>query len=902
MGIKIFNFPGGLKLPEHKKESTGLPIAPAPLPDYIVLPLRQHIGGAAIPVVEVGDKVKRGQVVARAQGYVSAPVHSTISGHVAAVGDFPIAHPSGLSAPCIVIHSDGQDEGITGEPTDWRNEDASHLRNIIREAGIVGLGGAAFPSFIKLNPGPGKKVDTFIVNGAECEPYITCDDMLMRERAAQIFQGIDIAMHALQAGRCIIGIEDNKPQAIAAMRAALQATGRDDIDIGVVPSRYPQGGEKQLIFALTGLEVPSNGLPLDVGVVCHNPGTLYAIHRAIHHGEPLTSRIMTVSGKGVAQPQNLEVRLGTPVREVIGAAGGYNRDISRLVMGGPMMGFALHTDKAPVVKATNCILVEPHEVNDEDAMPCIRCGECVEVCPAQLLPQQLHWFAKTKQFDKAQDHALFDCIECGCCAQVCPSHIPLVQHYRFAKSEIWAEEREKRKADHARDRFEFREERIEREIAEKKAKAEARKAALRKVDEPAEQKDSAAAAGSEDKHRPAIAAVLARVQNKKQDAGQTAQTEQQTQAPDQVANPTTDQDTEEKDMNRQQGSNQAGNPLSAAQAAIARAKASKGIPDDGNQAPVAEATTSAPRAKKDATVEALLKSLAAEGVTADRAVVEKEVSALRAKLVAQFSTKAAPAPSKNDEKKATEPEALARIKALQAKRRAQKLAQEAGIEYDPTVDAVACPPLQRIEILRKKRGLELHTDVRSLTLTATERAKLNLEQEYAEAGYQPTEDAIACPPLQRVELLRKKRDLPLHSDTRSLTLKNNAEEAKAEEPKSDAPAADVAVEAEQKTEKPVTGALAAIRAAQKNAGVEAAATDSAPAEETRKEKPAAKPASAALAAIRRAQQGAGVEAQDDASSDSAPAAEAAPATEKPASKPASSAALAAIARAKAAKK
>lgn len=489
-----WRFPGGVHPPDHKALSNSAPIKIAPPPQQIILPLQQHIGAAAKPVVDFGDRVLRGQVVAQAEGYISATIHSSIAGHVVAIGEFPVPHPSGLKAQCILIESDGTDQAVPPSetaPADATGLDPSHLRNLIRQAGIVGLGGAAFPSHAKLNPGPKHPIDTLILNGAECEPYITCDDALMRERADDIIAGIGIMLHATGAKRCLIGLENNKPQAANALLTAITAAGRNDTDVVITPSLYPEGGEKQLIQALTGKEVPSNGLPAHIGIICHNVGTSLAVHRAVHFGEPLTSRIVTLTGGGLAQPQNIQARIGTPVAELVALAGGYQGEVERLIMGGPMMGFALANDDVPIVKSTNCILAaSAPEVapTDDDAMPCIRCGACMDACPASLLPQQLYWHAKADEFDQAQEHNLFDCIECGACAYSCPSHIPLVQYYRYAKSEIWEQEKERQKADTARERFEFRQTRIEAEEAEKAAKAAAKKAAIKPktTDKPAD--------------------------------------------------------------------------------------------------------------------------------------------------------------------------------------------------------------------------------------------------------------------------------------------------------------------------------------------------------------------------------------------------------------------------------
>lgn len=478
--IRLYGFHGGLHLDDRKSLATGQSIGEVPLPDALILPLSQHIGGAAKPRVKVGDMVRRGQTVADPQGVVSSPVHAPTSGRIVAIEPRRVPHPSGLTADCVVLEPDGLDQWLDAPEwtplPDFTAASGEQIRVIARAAGIVGLGGAAFPSAIKLNPG--RVVDTLIINGAECEPYISCDQMLMTEQADEIVLGIRVVLHALGAPRCLIGVEDNKPAAIRALSRACEKDAH--IHVVVVPTRYPQGGEKQLIQTLTGLEVPSEGLPLDLGIVCHNPGTVRAVGRAVCLGEPLIERIITVTGEAVAQPRNFRVRLGTPMRHLVEQAGGLKGTPGRLLMGGPMMGFALPDLDVPVIKATNCVLaLAPETIRaTPEAQPCIRCGECVTVCPSRLLPQQLYWHARAREFEAAENLNLFDCIECGCCAIVCPSHIPLVQYYRFAKTEIHAAEAEKREADAARLRHEARLARIEREERAKEEARARKKAAL----------------------------------------------------------------------------------------------------------------------------------------------------------------------------------------------------------------------------------------------------------------------------------------------------------------------------------------------------------------------------------------------------------------------------------------
>lgn len=506
---KPATIPGGLRLEANKAQSLQTPLRAASIPDRLVIPLSQHIGDSAEALVSAGDQVLKGQVIARPNGYISAPVHAPTSGTVTAVGNFPVPHPSGLHAACVVIDADGEDRAIdTGlQVEDVFNADPATIRQKIREAGIVGLGGAGFPTSVKLNPGPDREVDLLVINAAECEPFISCDEALMCCRTQDVIDGIRIMRQALNARQVVIGIEDNMPNAIECLKTGLEQSGQTDIRLIPIPTIYPAGGEKQLIYSLTGLQVPSQELPVTLGIVCQNVGTAAATTRALLYGEPLISRVITITGGGVQQPANLEVRIGTPISELVEQCGGYTADANRLIMGGPMMGINLPDDNLPVTKTTNCLLAAgTREVPDPSpAHACIRCGECAQVCPALLLPQQLYWYAHTRNLDKIQDYNLFDCIECGCCAAVCPSHIPLVQYYRFAKTEIWDLERERHKADSARQRHEFRLERLEREkreLQERRAKA---KQALNRPK-----------AGNKDDKKAEIAAALARVKAKKE--------------------------------------------------------------------------------------------------------------------------------------------------------------------------------------------------------------------------------------------------------------------------------------------------------------------------------------------------------------------------------------------------
>ncbi|MFP5419278.1 electron transport complex subunit RsxC [Diaphorobacter sp.] len=515
MSRELFTFHGGVHPAEHKDESNQRPVHPPLLPRELVIPLRQHLGNPAKPIVEAGQRVLKGQMIGEADGYISTAVHASSSGLVTAVEMRPVPHASGLPDLCVVIDTDGRDEWIERTPLDPHTMSLADVRMRVRDLGIAGLGGAVFPSAVKLDPGA-HHCPVLILNGCECEPWITCDDLLMRTHADAIMDGVAIMRHLLGSLHILVGIEDNKPEALAAMQAA--AAKLDfAVEVVPVPTIYPGGGAKQLIYTLTGKEVPSGKLSTDIGIQVFNVGTSYALARAVRHGEPLISRLVTVTGH-VLRPQNYEVLIGTPMHTLIAEAG--ERDgATGVVMGGPMMGVPLASADLPVVKATNSVLVRSAELFPPlpPTLPCIRCTRCADACPAALQPQDLYRFAKVGDFGRAQEYHLFDCIECGCCNYVCPSHIPLVDYYRYAKSEIWAREREKRAADLARERHEFRQFRLEREKKEKAEKLAAKTQAARAkaVQEPAPQAEGTAAPSDADAKKALIAAALARAQAKK---------------------------------------------------------------------------------------------------------------------------------------------------------------------------------------------------------------------------------------------------------------------------------------------------------------------------------------------------------------------------------------------------
>lgn len=460
---QLWQFDGGLKLKSQKDISTRNSIVKCKASKRYTVPLQQHIGKTAEPVVAIGETVKKGQMIAQPVTVFSAAAHSPVSGRVVDIGLYSTPHPSGLKSECIVIENDFKDERYGRDSVgNFFEVMTSHdLRQLVSDAGIVGLGGAGFPTAIKQTE---IDIHTLILNGAECEPYITCDDALMREYAEEIISGAEIIAHIIKARECIIAIEDNKPEAIAAIQQVADNDGTDFFRVQIVPTIYPSGGEKQLIKIITGKEVPLNGLPADIDVLCQNVATAYAIHNAVHKDEPLISRIVTITGDGIEKPQNMEVLIGTNMSECVEQCGGYKQEATSLIVGGPMMGFALKDDQAPITKASNCLLISTeNEIAkpQPSQMPCIRCGHCVDVCPARLLPQQLYWYASSHNFERIKEYRLSDCIECGCCSYVCPSKIPLVQYYRYAKAEIRKIKFDTNDSDTARQRYEDRNIRLE---------------------------------------------------------------------------------------------------------------------------------------------------------------------------------------------------------------------------------------------------------------------------------------------------------------------------------------------------------------------------------------------------------------------------------------------------------
>lgn len=619
--MKLYDFHGGIHPPEYKHLSNQTAIRQLPLPPTLVVPLSQHIGNPAKPIVNVGEKVLAGQTLAKADGHVSAAIHAPTSGTVVEIAMRPFAHPSGLPDLAIVIEPDGQQQWIEKQPLDWQHADTAQFKQHLQTMGVVGLGGAVFPTHLKV----GDKLQHLVINGAECEPFITCDDLLMRERAADIVAGVDILRQRLQAEQTLIGVEDNKPEAI---RALQQACAGLPIEVAVVPTKYPSGGAKQLIRLLTGKEVPHGMRSTDLGVQCFNVATAYTVWRAVVLGEPVVSRIVTLTG-AVKQAGNVEALIGTPLAWLLQQAEPTLTGQYGVVMGGPMMGFELPDLQASLTKASNCLIVKDPALFPPRpaALPCIRCGACAEACPAQLQPMDLYWFAKAKNLGAAQENALFDCIECGACSYVCPSQIPLVDYYRFAKSEIWAAEREKKAADLARTRHEFRQFRLERDKAEKAARLAAKTATP---------PPTAAPQALDDSKRAAIEAAMKRAAEKKA---------QNTDAPAE-AKPKMDDDAKK----------------AAIQAAMERAAARKAAKENGEAAPAVETPTAKPAMDdaKKAAIQAAMERAAARKAAKENGEAVPVVETPAAK------------PAMDEEKKAAIQAAMARAAARKAQQAAEK--------------------------------------------------------------------------------------------------------------------------------------------------------------------------------------------------------------------------------------
>lgn len=474
--MKLFQIRGGVHPDDNKASSASQAIEPLPLAKYLYIPLQQHVGAPADPRVEVGQRVLKGELLAYSQGAISAPVHAPSSGVIVDICDHTAPHPSGLPVSTIVLETDGLDQtlpALTQEEVNPFLLSGEEIALRVGAAGIVGMGGATFPSAVKLNPKA--NIKTLIINGGECEPYLTADDRLMREHAEQIVDGVRIMLHGLRSIDAMIAIEDNKPEALKAIREA--AKPHRFVQAISIPSRYPMGSEKHMIQTLTGKEVPAGKRPADLGLVVHNVGTAYAVHRALRFNEPLTSRIVTVSGGAALKPKNLRVAIGTPIQALLDHCGVVSSSCERILMGGPMMGQAMPSTDVPVVKGSNGIIaLDKSEITIQEPMPCIRCGSCVSACPCGLMPLEMAARAKQNDLDGTLEFGLMDCISCGSCSYVCPSNIPLVQYFNYAKGLHAHALADAKKADQTRELAAARNQRLERLAREKKEKMARQKA------------------------------------------------------------------------------------------------------------------------------------------------------------------------------------------------------------------------------------------------------------------------------------------------------------------------------------------------------------------------------------------------------------------------------------------
>ncbi|NYS29248.1 electron transport complex subunit RsxC [Pantoea sp. WMus005] len=647
---KVWDFQGGIHPPEMKTQSNGTPLSELPLPHRFIIPLKQHIGHEGEICVAPGDHVLRGQPLTFGTGRM-LPVHAPTSGVIEDIGQHMTAHPSGLSELCIFLTPDGDDRWMPLDPLpDYRQHPRTDVVQRIHDAGIAGLGGAGFPTATKLKGGL-RGVKTLIINAAECEPYITADDRLMQDYAAEVLEGSRILAWVLQAEQVMIGIEDNKPEAIAALKQALGS--ERDLQIRVIPTKYPSGGAKQLTRILTGMEVPHGGRSTDIGVLMQNVGTAWAVKRAIINGEPITERVVTLTGEAIAQPRNVWSRLGTPISHLLHHVGFTPAPRQMVIMGGPLMGFTLPSLDVPVVKITNCILAPSASEmgNNDEEQSCIRCSACADACPAKLLPQQLYWFSQGGDHDKARSHHIDDCIECGACAYVCPSNIPLVQYYRQEKAELRAIDLEAKRTLEAKARFEARQARLEREKQAREARHEEAKQRVARTD------------------TRELAAAKARVKARQTPEPDEATLDAQREARHAQARLR----QAEAQAETQPVTRQSIDPRKAAvEAAIARAKAKKVTPVDA------------------------VENGAEASVDPRKAAVEAAVARAKAKKAAQAEGNEAMPPAAPDSVPEAAPDAAAEtdprkaaVQAAIARAKAKKAAQAEGNEATPPVASVS---------------------------------------------------------------------------------------------------------------------------------------------------------------------------------------------------------------------
>ncbi|EGU53546.1 electron transport complex protein RnfC [Vibrio nigripulchritudo ATCC 27043] len=748
----LWDFPGGIHPPENKRQSNQTAMQPLPLPTELVLPVKQHIGKPGDLAVNPGDRVLKGQALTKCSLSFMLPVHAPTSGVVTAIEPRTTAHPSGLTELAIVIQPDGKEEWIEKHPiADFKQESPDALIEIIRNAGISGMGGAGFPTAKKIQSGLAK-TKIFIVNAAECEPYITADDRLMQEHAEEIIKGIEIVEHILKPELTIIGIEDNKPEAIEALQLAATAK---DLVIRVIPTKYPSGGEKQLIKILTDKEVPANGIPADIGILVQNVGSMHAVKRAVIDGEPLIQRVVTLTGKTFKQPKNVWALLGTPVSHLLEHSN-YKADKKspRLIMGGPMMGFTLPHANVPITKTANCILAPSRRElpTERYEMECIRCGECADVCPASLLPQQLQWYAKDQDYDKCEELNLKDCIECGACAFVCPSEIPLVHYYREAKAEIRTRKDEAIAAERAKRRFEEKNARMERDKLARENKFKKAAESRRKDLKTSDGDDAIAAAiarvkaqkakePAKDEVKPAVAAAIAKAKAKQAEAMSAGKSEPDNSEMAKLREERKRQARERKAQKAAEAGNTdsetgSDNKKDAVAAAIARAKAKKAgqtAPDTSDKKDAVAAAIARAKAKKaQQAQEQDQSSDTNEDGDSKKAAVAAAIARAKARKAekeqqAQPEPESAEPAAEEDPKKAAVAAAIARAKARKAEKEQQAQPEsenvEPTVEEDPKKAAVRCCHCQSKSSQSCKRDKKAESEPESAEPAAEEDPK-----------------------------------------------------------------------------------------------------------------------------------------------------------------------------------
>ena len=685
---KLWDFKGGIHPPEMKSQSNSQPLRHHPLVTDFYIPLKQHAGTTGHLLVKEGDYVLKGQPLTQGDGLRMLPVHAPTSGTIKSIKSYVAAHPSALDEPTIHLQADGLDQWLARNPIDdFLTLSPEQLINKIYQAGIAGLGGAVFPTAAKIQSAE-KKVKLLIINGAECEPYITCDDRLMRERADEIIEGIRILRYILKPENVVIAIEDNKPEAIEAINKALQ--GANDISIRVIPTKYPSGAAKQLIYLLTGMEVPSGARSSSIGVLMHNVGTAFAIKRAVINDEPLIERVVTLTGDKIPEKGNYWVRLGTPISQVLTHAGYQFDERYPVFAGGPMMGLELSNLNAPVTKIVNCLLAPDYfeYAEPEPEQACIRCSSCSDACPVNLMPQQLYWFARSEDHKKSEEYALKDCIECGICAYVCPSHIPLIQYFRQEKAKIWQIKEKQKKSDEAKIRFEAKQARMEREEQERKARSQ--RAAQARREELAQTK-------GEDP----VKAALERLKAKKPNETESIQVKTITSEKGEVLPDNADlmaqrkarrlarQQAESQVENQEQQTQPTNAKKAAVAAALARAKAKK----------LAQANETAESVSNTQTVESAVEKTDENSTALDpkKAAVAAAIARSKAKKLAQVNgttesvsnaQTVESAVEKTDENSTALDPKKAAVAAAIARAKAKKLAQAGTTESVPSTQAL----------------------------------------------------------------------------------------------------------------------------------------------------------------------------------------------------------------------